>query len=306
MKIQIDGTNTQNKGAELMLYGILEELKIKFPKASIQYNPNSLNNRIPIETTLNFNQRFFLKYSRYIIAVFRRLKLPITYFTPWVTNKQTNILLDAGGFQFSDQWNHSDNYLNTLEKYYKKHKDQGAKIVLLPQAFGPFETNQGKKVVKIIDKYVDVVIARENISFQHLLSAGASKNKVWCYPDFTVRVKGVLPEKYNNLKGKVCVIPNRKMLTHAKNDSNQYIQFIKKFCLEIEKKGKEVFILNHEGKNDLELCKKINNLFGHKYTVVTGLNAKEVKGVIGVSYMVLSSRYHGVASSLNEDTMFIY
>jgi len=300
MKIQIDGTNTQNKGAELMLYGVLEEIKIKFPNALVTYNPNSLNNRVPIETSLKFTERFFLKYARYIIAVFRRLKLPITYFTPWFMDKPTNILLDAGGFQFSDQWNHSEDYLKTLKKYYKKHKAQGAKIVLLPQAFGPFETRSGKNVVKIIDEYVDIIIAREDISYKYLLSGGANKNKLLCYPDFTVRVNGAFPERYNDLKGKVCIIPNRKMLTHTKSGSNQYIEFIKMFCLEMEQKGKDIFILNHEGKRDLELCEKINTTFNNKYTIATGLNAKEVKGLIGASYMVLSSRYHGVASALSQ------
>ena len=59
-------------------------------------------------------------------------------------------------------------------------------------------------------------------------------------------------------------------------------------------------MLNHEGKGDLEICKKINQHFNQSLPIVTGLNAKEIKGLIGESYCVFSSRYHGVASSLNQ------
>ena len=34
--------------------------------------------------------------------------------------------------------------------------------------------------------------------------------------------------------------------------------------------------------------------------IISGLNAKQTKGVISKSYAVISSRYHGVASALNQ------
>lgn len=58
-------------------------------------------------------------------------------------------------------------------------------------------------------------------------------------------------------------------------------------------------ILNHEGKDDEDLAFQIQKEVNGEIEVVTGLNALEVKGLISSAYLVISSRFHGVASTLN-------
>ncbi|MGK9120869.1 polysaccharide pyruvyl transferase family protein [Olivibacter jilunii] len=299
-KIQIDGTNTLNKGAELMLYAILEQIEAHHPRAVVYYNFNERGETGAIDTKLNLKKRPGLKYGRYPAALLKKLKLPHSYFTPQYAISGLELILDGAGFQFSDQWKYSQERLNKLETYYAGLKRKGAKIVLLPQAFGPFETPAGKRIVQIIDKYVDIAIAREKISYDYLIKAGADAQKVWLYPDFTLLVKGEFPARYDHLKGKVCIIPNRKMVTHASSNTEEYIAFLKKIIQEVENNGKDVFLLNHEGSGDLAFCHKINQSFNNKYEVATGLSSKQVKGLIGASYLVVSSRFHGVASALNQ------
>jgi len=299
-KIQIDGTNTLNKGAELMLYAILEQIEEHHPQAVVYYNFNERKEQGEIDTKLNLKKRLGLQYGRYPAALLKKLKLPHGYFTPQYAMNGLELILDGAGFQFSDQWKYSQERLNKLENYYASLKKKGTKIVLLPQAFGPFETPAGKRIVQIIDKYVDIAIAREKISYDYLVKSGANTRRVWLYPDFTLLVKGKFPERYKHLKGKVCIIPNKKMVTHASSNAEQYVEFLKKIILEIEKQNKEIFLLNHEGSGDLAFCQKINQGFDNKYEIATGLNAKEVKGLIGDAYLVISSRFHGVASALNQ------
>ncbi|WMI66632.1 polysaccharide pyruvyl transferase family protein [Aestuariibaculum sp. YM273] len=301
MTIQIDGTNTLNKGAELMLYAVLEEIEKSHPDALIYYNSNYVGEeKLNIKSSLKIKKRLALHYGRYPKAILRRLKLPYTYFTSKYPIDNIDLVLDAAGFQFSDQWNYSKESLVVIEKYYKKLKENGAKIVFLPQAFGPFETTEGRKSIEIINKYSDLIIARERISLEHLLKAGGDKNKVLMYSDFTLSVKGKLSEEYNFVKGKVCIIPNQKMITHTKTGSLEYVDFMEQTIREIQRKGKDVFLLNHEGEGDFDICNQINAKFENKLRVVSGLNSKEVKGVIGASFMVISSRFHGVASALNQ------
>ena len=57
--------------------------------------------------------------------------------------------------------------------------------------------------------------------------------------------------------------------------------------------------MNHEGEKDEQLCYRIKENLPHNIEVVTGINALEAKGLIGSAYLVVSSRFHGVASSLN-------
>ena len=300
MNIQIDGTNTSNKGAELMLYAILEQIEKKGVNNTVYYNPNNTLNKISVDTSLKLKRRIGLIVARYPIALLSRLKMPFNFFTSKYAVDFVNVVFDGGGFQFSDQWKYSDTYLNTLEAYYKKLNSNGTKIIFLPQALGPFDTKSGKRTAEILNKYADLIIAREETSYNYILKANVKSDKVKLFPDFTLPVKGQIPEKFLKLKGYVCIIPNKKMITHTEGISSAYVDFLKDIIARVGKKGFNVFLLNHEGDGDLEICKVVNKKFNNAFEIVTGLNAKEVKGVIGNSYIVISSRFHGVASSLSQ------
>ncbi|MDN3664922.1 MULTISPECIES: polysaccharide pyruvyl transferase family protein [Algibacter] len=301
MVIQIDGTNTLNKGAELMLVALLEQIEKHHPEATVYYNTNNIGEKSQkFSTNLAIHQRFWLRNSKYPVGVLRRLKLPYTFFTSKHPVKGVNLLLDAAGFQFSDQWNYTKERLDELENYYKKLKSKGTKIIFLPQAFGPFKTNEGKRAVEIINKYADIIFAREEISYNFILEAGADKDKVQLCTDFTLLVKGVLPKLDIQLKDKVCIIPNKKMITHANSSKNEYLSVMGDLISIIRESGREPFLLNHEGIGDLEICNLISKNSNKPLDILNGFNAKEVKGIIGSSYMVISSRFHGVASALNQ------
>ncbi|MDR1582593.1 MAG: polysaccharide pyruvyl transferase family protein [Prevotellaceae bacterium] len=72
----------------------------------------------------------------------------------------------------------------------------------------------------------------------------------------------------------------------------------KKQLIEIEM-NKMPFLLNHEGEKDAYLCKLVNEHLNNFLTIVDHLMALEVKGIISQSYLLISSRFHGVASALN-------
>ncbi len=301
MIIQIDGTNMLNKGAELMLLAVLEQIEKRHPNAIVYYNTqHRLKEYVEAESKLKIRQRLPLRYSKLPIAILKRLKIPYSYFTEKYAIDNLDMVLDASGFQFSDQWDYSEERLDNLENYYRQLRKNGTKIVLLPQALGPFETKAGKRAVSIIEKYVDIIIAREKISHELVIEAGASSKKVWQCTDFTLMVKGTFPQQYSEIKDKVCIIPNKKMVTHTAANSLKYWAFLENLIIEIEKKGHTIFLLNHEGPDDLEVCKEINKRFENRFQIISNLNAKDIKGIIGASFITISSRFHGVASSLNQ------
>ena len=161
---------------------------------------------------------------------------------------------------------------------------------MLPQAFGPFESLSGKKNVSILNKYVDLIIAREHVSKEFLMQAGCDKNKVLEFPDFTALVKGEVPETLGYLHDSVCIIPNQKMITHSNLQISDYIDFVNKILELCKLHDKKLFLLNHEGEGDLNICMEINKGINEKIPIVTGLNAKQIKGIIGQSYLVISDR----------------
>lgn len=301
MNILIDGTNTLNKGAELMLLAVLEQIESFDQNSIVFYNSNQPGEK---QFTHNFNLRikrnWINKYNRISVAVLRKLGLPYAFLTSKHPRKNIDLVLDAAGFQFSDQWNYTKQRLDILENYYKTLKSFGTKIVLLPQAFGPFKTKNGIRSVEIISKYADLIYAREKVSYDFLIGAGCDPSKVRIQSDFTLLSKGSFPFNFEHLKGQVCIIPNKKMITHVSKGASDYLGFMKRLALELQELNQKLFILNHEGVGDLNICNILNEALGGKIEVVNGLNALEVKGLIGGSKMVVSSRYHGVASALNQ------
>lgn len=306
MKIQIDGTSTVNKGAELMLYAVLAQIEKLNNNTEVIFNTSCDSKSAKyINTDLNFHKRWVVEHcgkainKLKIVTILRRLHLPSIWLTPRYGCSKIDVVLDAGGFQFSDQWKHNKRNINEWNTYYSKLKKNGTKIILLPQAFGPFNTAEGQEIAKILEKYVDLIFARDTISQRYLLEAGVSFHKIKLYPDFTSLIEGEFPIQYAHIKGKVCIIPNLKMIEKTTIDRTVYLSFLENLIKYILAQDKEVFLLNHESKGDLQLCQIINERLGGNFPIVSGLTAKETKGVIANSYMVISSRFHGVASALN-------
>ena len=300
LKIQIDGTNTINKGAELMLYAILQEIEKRYPEAEVIFNEEAGEKPVSyIATKLNIRRRVWCNavfYRLHVVGIFRRLHLPYSVFTSKYPTPDVDILLDAGGFQFSDQWKMSDVSLNNWLCYLEKMKQYGTKIIYLPQAFGPFETLNGRACVEMLNKYADQVFAREETSYQYLLGAGMFSSKLFLYPDFTSLVNGVIPEQYRRLAGSICLIPNMRIIDQNVISKSDYYSLFLDMVEECREHGKNIFLLNHEGKGDETLCYEMGKTFN--IPVVSGLNALEIKGLISIAYLVVSSRFHGVASAL--------
>src|SRR5690606_751425 len=111
-------------------------------------------------------------------------------------------------------------------------------------AFGPFETDNGRKSVSIVNQYCDLIYAREKQSYQYLVEAGANPDKVLKSCDFTFKVNGTVPDRYYHLKGTVCIIPNQKMVTHSEDGKDNYLQLIKNTVNKFRSLDKDVFLLN--------------------------------------------------------------
>lgn len=284
-----------------MLISILEQIEERHPEADVLFNSITSSAK-KIDTRLSLRRDLAVRLGgRYTTALLRLFGYPdLPLFSEFNPLKNIDLVLDASGFRLSDQWNYSIGYYDRLENYYKELKESGTKIILLPQAFGPFNTELGKRGIDILNKYTDLVIARESVSKNYLLEAGADAAKIIQYPDFTIQTSGVFPDRYKGIKGQVCVIPNKKMITHTVLEAEEYLFNLKVIIAKILKTGREVFLLNHEAEGDLEICREISRHFSKPLPVLTNLNAREIKGVIGASLMVISSRYHGVASALNQ------
>jgi polysaccharide pyruvyl transferase WcaK-like protein len=299
-KIVLSGIGTVNKGAELMLYAILQEIEQKFPDAKI-YLPDSIPQGYNyIKTNLVLEPRFPLWLNKFHIqGIMERLHLPL--YNHFINNsiiKGADYFIDASGFLFSDQFSLGEEDFQFWSKQLSAYKRQGTKIVFFPQAFGPIEHVATKKIIDVINKYSDLIFVREQVSYNYLESLGINLDKMKIYPDFTSLVHGIFPTKYEYLKDGICIIPNNKMVEQGIVSIDDYIRMLSEIINLCSKSNHKVYLLNHEGIGDEKImlaCKR----HLEDIELVTGLNALEVKGLIGSAYLCISSRFHGVASSLN-------
>ncbi len=288
-----------------MMVAVLKEIKEKYPEARLIVNNNEDEAFIRSLYGGNFELRrsvFFYKVvSKFhlvrIAGLFsRRLAL---FLTEKNAIKGVDLCLNFGGFQFGDQWNHNHVNVSNWRDYLSKQHQYGTKIIFMSQAFGPFTKPGSRNVLKVLNDYADVLIARDIVSFEYLKKEGVKKEKVFLYPDFTVSVQAKETGYSRMYTGRVCVIPNSKIIQTGIMNKNAYIDANVRIIEHIYEKGKEVVLLNHEGIGDYKLCKLISEKFNQKLPIITNLNAIETKGVIASSYFVVSSRFHGVANALS-------
>ncbi len=155
-------------------------------------------------------------------------------------------------------------------------------------------------MLAVISKYASVIMPREKVSFNYLKDSNVvDMAKVKVFTDFTSLVEGKFPVKYEHLRNGICIIPNSQMINKGTISMEGYLNLLKAIVDITAATSKKVYLLNHAGWQDERLCSTIKSMIPDNIEMVTDLNALEVKGLISSAYLVISSRFHGVASALN-------
>lgn len=306
MRIVLSGVESNNKGAELMLYAILQELERTIPNAEVYISPNMLKQGLEyIQTSMNLNYYptppFIVKFLTRckITGILNRLGFISAYLNNLMPVNNVDYFIDGSGLLFSDKRISSPLFAKMWDKQLEVYKRCGSKIIFLPQGFGPLNKQCTKNAIVALDRYSDLIFAREKTSFNYLNAIVKNKEKLKLFTDFTSLVDGKISQFYEHLRGRVCIIPNIQMINKGVVSKTDYFNVLSDIIDTCKSCGYDVYMLNHEGVKDENLANEFIDLRGDDIELVTGLNALEVKGLISTAYLVVSSRYHGVASSLN-------
>ena len=300
MNIQIDHTSFNNLGAELMHDAIIRNVKSKYPNASFIAG-KSLRKSPPEK--LQEAGLLPYKINNSIKKILSKQLLKFQ-FEPWnyglLINDNLDVVFDAGGFRFGDQWMHTTSKNKKLKAYYSVLKKKGAKIIFLPQAFGPFEKPASIEAIKIVFKYADLIYAREKESFRHLNTIFPDSKKIKIAKDFTIDVSAT--EKNEIITNRICIIPNKRMLTHVVQEKTEtYLNTLVEIISLLLRRDFEVFLMSFCDVEDLKVCHDIREKLDNNIPIYSGLSGSEAKAIIKSCYVVYSSRYHGVVSALNQN-----
>ena len=84
-----------------------------------------------------------------------------------VVDSEVNVVLDASGFAYGDQWGPKN--ATVMAKAMLRWKRQGTKVILLPQAFGPFSSPQIRNSFRVMANLADRIYVRDAVSYNHIL-----------------------------------------------------------------------------------------------------------------------------------------
>lgn len=305
MIIEVKGVQFVNKGAELMLIAILQQLKKSLPQASFALapGPNSpYTQRVKTgalqKVTLRKN-RLDLNCISYYLP--RRFRLWLREKWGLVTESDIDVILDASGFAYGDQWGHML-VLHMSKEVVRFHK-KGKKYIFLPQAFGPFTRHNDIERLRKALPLVTKAFAREKDSFNNLIGLVGEIPQIAIAPDFTNLIE-VEKQQFENVSNRVLLIPNVNMLSNKSHNpawEKAYIPLLVLAMDIIREEGFEPVLLNHEGAKDEDLCKELIEQSEPPVTLLSSNNALEIKAIIGSAKAVICSRFHGCVSALSQD-----
>ncbi|MFW6011333.1 MAG: polysaccharide pyruvyl transferase family protein [Desulfosalsimonas sp.] len=302
MLIEIRKTQFVNKGAELMLYSVLQKMKEAFPGAGFVMAPGTYNSSAPYQkrAELGLFQKAWLWRYRIPwgdLAGLAPKKVREMYGV--VLDKEINIVIDASGFSYSDQW--GIGATRELARASRRWRKQGTKVILVPQAMGPFTSPKIKKYIRSAADNVDLMFPRDPISYRHLIEVVGARPNIKMAPDFTNLIQGILPDYFDPDKNRFCMVPNYRMIDKTpREQSKAYTPFMIQCARYLLEKDQKPFVLVHEGENDMMLARQIAEGAGGDLPIIRESQPLKIKGILGACQGTIGSRFHGLVSALSQ------
>jgi colanic acid/amylovoran biosynthesis protein len=313
MLIEIRRAGFINKGAQLMLLAIRQELERRYPHLECAIAPTRNSAEQPIGKIREYG--FLLKSSLWRAgvqwgdlagAVPRALRRAAGV----VLDREIDVVLDAAGFAYGSPW--VDAALEDLARCARRWRRQGTGLVLLPQAFGRFDTPHRRELINEIVAAADRVYARDAQSLAHLHEAVGERPQVSLSPDFTAlahapeaalsTMKGprsMSPERTARLAETIVIIPNARMLDQtATAVREEYLPFLRACLQALRERGLPVIFLIHAGGEDRSIIVALGD-DARAVPVVEDDDPLRLKAVLAGCRGVIGSRFHGLVSALS-------
>jgi len=219
-----------------------------------------------------------------------------------VLDNETDVVLDASGFAYSDQW--GEYPARAMAHCTEKWKKMGKKVIMMPQAFGPFKNRSIILHMRRIIENADLIFARDDFSLKALLKIENNPGKIKSSPDFTILLTGVRPEYFDPEIHQICIVPNQRMMDKTKSP-NQYLSMLMKAIRCVQRRCLKPFFLIHGGEEDLNLANKINMRLPGQIPIIREDDPLRTKGIIQNSLGLIGSRYHALASALSSGVVAV-
>lgn len=301
MIIEVRNAGFLNKGAELMLLAIVGELRKTYPDATLTMVPSAPNSSQPVDRLAGLG--FYPKSSLIRLGIElgdlaalipQRLRRRYGL----VLDREVDVVIDAAGFAYSDQWGAASTL--RLARAARRWRRRGTRLILMPQAFGPFSRPEIRSAIRKTVDNATLVMPRDSTSYRHLTEVTGERDSIRRFPDFTNLVNGVVPDWFDPDEYGVAVVPNARMLDMTDDGtSSRYLPFLGECIRRLTDRGGRPFLLVHEGASDERLAQRVSGSSGN-IPIVREDNPLKIKGILGASRAVVASRFHALVSALSQ------
>lgn len=293
MLVEIRGCGFKNKGAQLMLCSIIQNLKTNHDICTeVSKNNGSQPYSKRAELKLFQSTRIYRRginigfFWKFIPKFIKEMYGVVDY-------KKISLVLDASGYSYSDSW--GTKRLIELQDRIKQCKRFKSEFIFMPQAFGPFKDKKNKRIMKWCVNNSYKTYCRDRQSYNELIKLNVEKHKLDISPDFTSLLKS--EKLQDNSYNKLLIVPNYRMVD--KGNFLNYPQKISEIINKVHSAGLESEILIHEGDDDKKIALEIANFVNFPIKIITPESAVDAKNIISKYKIIFSGRYHASVSALS-------
>ncbi len=296
--IELVGGGSGNKGDELMMQAVLAALRPALPSAQFastvwtgtyeerarwglyQKMDNRAAGRLGFLIDLLMHRGYRSRYGL-------------------VTEEEIKAIVDLSGFAYGDTWGPDDAKLMAVDSL--RWKKSGKKLILLPQAFGPFTSEPIRQAFREVILNANLVFARDRISLENVRELCGPLNHIKMAPDITTDMQGVVPPGYPTEPKRSLVVPNVQMVRRTPPQVRErYVPFMVSVIRELDRRDLRPALLLHTKSHDDELAREIVDSWGRPIDVIRDDDPLHLKGIIGQALLVVGSRYHSAVSALSQ------
>ena len=289
----------ENKGAAMMLIAAARGVRASSPDAIVAVAPD---HKTPFQQRAKHGLWHRAEHRRGGVDLGKAIDLlPRKWRRRYgfVTETEVDVILDAAGLAYSDQWGPS--HAQELARRAVAWKKAGKKLILLPQAFGPFSSPEIRAAIKTVADHADLMFARDPVSLAYLTEVVGERAHIRLAPDFTNLLAGEPTSITLPGPSPVAIVPNARMLDKTDQTAAAiYLEFLLDCAEALQANGHTPFFLVHEGAADLAIAKQVVSAMAAPVKILCPDDALQAKTLLGGCTGVVSSRYHAIISALSQ------
>lgn len=328
MNVLITGAQFANRGAQSMLFTVVNELRSRYSDAEFFYLPLDYFREKCFAHCADYRFNFVyddlaiydypIKYGA-LGKIKRRMdgkklgkgidKYNVLHLSN-VWNK-IDLMIDISGYSLTSKFGISS--INRMLRHIRKAQSLNIPVILMPQSYGPLDFGENtaavcKEIGEVFSK-IDLLFVRENEGKEILEKECGVTNTVLS-PDIVLQaseidLQNVFAKKPELNVPKLCTQGNVGIVPNGETVKNGNKEFVldcyQKLIKQLRGKGREVYIFRHS--DDLSLCRDIYALVSddeHCHLIEDELDCLAYGEFVKQFDFVIASRFHSVVHAYRE------